>query len=337
MATVPAVWFLAIKTNTGTDRFTSNLVQELNKQGVRAEISWLPHHAEYLPYIVSNIHPPEWATVAHINTWLPRKFYPKNIPVVSTLHHCVQDPRFAQYKSILQKIYHHLWITPIERYCVQHTDCLTTVSSYTAQCAAKIFDVKNITIIPNGVDTEKFSPAINTKKNTEADPFKLLFIGTSSTRKGFDLLPKIMQQLGDKFQLYYNAAADKFQPLPSNMIRLQQALTVQDIANLYHDMDALIFPSRLEGFGLVVAEAMASGLPVIVANSSALPELVEHEHTGLICDLDNIDMFIEQIRKLETNNSLRQKLSRGARQTIEQKFNIQQMTQKYINIYKSLI
>jgi glycosyltransferase involved in cell wall biosynthesis len=49
-------------------------------------------------------------------------------------------------------------------------------------------------------------------------------------------------------------------------------------------MDALIFLSRLEGFGLVVAEAMASGLPVVIADSSSLTELVEHGNTGFLCE-----------------------------------------------------
>lgn len=44
-----AVWFLAIRTGTGTDVFTERLVEGLRKRGIRAEITWLPLRAEYLP------------------------------------------------------------------------------------------------------------------------------------------------------------------------------------------------------------------------------------------------------------------------------------------------
>ena len=45
----PAIWFPAIRTHTGTDVFTERLVEGLNKQGIKAEITWLPLRAEYLP------------------------------------------------------------------------------------------------------------------------------------------------------------------------------------------------------------------------------------------------------------------------------------------------
>ena len=65
----PAIWFPTVRTGTGTDVFTERLVEGLNQRGIRAEISWLPLRAEYAPWTVAVPKPPEWATVAHVNTW----------------------------------------------------------------------------------------------------------------------------------------------------------------------------------------------------------------------------------------------------------------------------
>lgn len=333
----PAIWFPAIRTGSGTDIFTEQLVHGLNKHGIRAEITWLPHHAEYLPWLVPIPQKPEWANIAHINTWLHNRFYPKNIPIVATLHHCVQDPSFLLYKSFFQKIYHRFWITPIERHCLNVANLITTDSQYTAQCAKDIFGIDHAHVIYIGIDSETFHPDEPIKSNNKNEPFRLIFVGTNSVRKGFDLFPQIMRQLGDGFQLFYTSNAEKYEPLPKNMIQLPHQKTAQDLANTYRTMDALVFPSRLEGFGLVVAEAMACGLPVVITESSSLTELVEHGNTGFLCEKDNIDHFVQTIRNLKESPELSMEVGKRARNSAIKKFSIDEMVNQNINLYAGLL
>ena len=89
---IPAIWFPAVRTGTGTDVFTERLVAGLIARGIRAEITWLPLRAEYAPWSVAIPQPPAWATVCHINTWLHPRFIPARLPVVATLHHAIHDP-----------------------------------------------------------------------------------------------------------------------------------------------------------------------------------------------------------------------------------------------------
>jgi len=333
----PAIWFPTVRTNTGTDRFTEQLVAALNQRGVHAEITWLPHHAEYLPWLVPVPVKPDWANIVHVNTWLHPRFLPRDSMIVATLHHCVQDRSFYPYKTFAQKIYHKFWITPIEKYCLRVTNVTTTVSHYTAECAKDIFGIDQPYVIYNGIDIDIFHPNTHRDSISLSQPFKLLFVGSNSVRKGFDLLPKIMQELGDAFQLFYTSNADQYQPLPKNMIQLPPQKTAQDLADTYRTMDALIFPSRLEGFGLVVAEAMACGLPVVITDGSALSELVDHGRTGLLCQQNNVDAFVEAVRQLAGDNVFKQNLATVARQHVEQYFKVDQMVEQYIQVYCHLL
>lgn len=330
------IWFPTVRTNTGTDVFTRQLVQGLNESGIRAEITWLPLRAEYLPWTVEIPRPPEWATILHTNTWLHSRFLPKNLPLVTTLHHCVQDKNFEPYKTKLQKIYHNCWITPIERKNIMNANVVTTVSHYTATCAEQIFALSKIDVIYNSVNLDIFKPKKYRQFNY-TNKFKLLFVGTTSRRKGFDLVVKIMQQLGGEYELYFTSQSKSHSNLPSNMKPLPYIKTSDELADIYNEMDALLFPSRLEGFGLVVAEAMACGLPPIVAHSSALPELVDHYETGIICSKDDEKSFIDAIQYLKKNPLLVERISANAITKAKQMFNIDDMINAYIRIYKNLV
>ncbi len=333
----PAIWFPTVRTNTGSDHFTKQLVAALNQQGFQAEITWLPHHAEYLPWLVPVPQKPEWANIVHVNTWLHSRFLPRDLKIVATLHHCVQDRAFFPYKTFAQKVYHRFWITPIEEHCLNVADKITTVSQYTALCAKEIFDIDDVQVIYNGIDHNTFHPDISTKLANRDQPFKLIFVGSNSVRKGFDLLPKIMRQLGDDFLLFYTSNAEAYQPLPQNMIQLPPQKTAQDLANTYRTMDALIFPSRLEGFGLVVAEAMACGLPVVITDGSALTELVGHGETGFLCAKDDVDAFADTVHYIASNNQLRDKVKTTAREHIVKNFSVNKMVDGYIKVYQSVL
>lgn len=331
----PAIWFPTVKTNTGTDKFTEQLVSALNQKGFQAEISWLPHHAEYLPWIVKKINPPDWANIVHVNSWLHPKFYPSQLPIVASVHLCVQDPKYLPYKTVAQKYYHQYWVTPIEKRCFAQADRITTVSQYTAVCVESFFNIQSVQPIYNGIDTNIFCdhPRIRREKD---EPFRLLFVGTNSIRKGFNLLPTIMTELGDDFELLYTKSESSNFIVPKNMKPVPYQ-SPSDLARLYRSVDALIFPSRLEGFGLVVAEAMACGLPVVISDCSSLTELVEHDVTGFLCEQDNIDEFVQTIQYLKQNPKECVEVGKRAQDIARTRFNIDDMVDKYIEIYTSVV
>ena len=151
----PRIWFPAIKANTGADIFTQQLVQGLNRLGYASEISWLPLHAEYFPWAVSAPSVPSWVDVVHVNSWLPKKFIPKDLPVVSTIHHSIYDPYAKACKGFVRNIYHERWIKEIES---QNVNCATevvAVSNHAARVVGSVVGRQDIQVIYNGVCTPK--------------------------------------------------------------------------------------------------------------------------------------------------------------------------------------
>lgn len=330
----PAIWFPTVRTGTGTDIFTERLVEGLIVRGIRAEITWLPLRAEYLPWTVTIPHPPNWATIVHVNTWLHSRFLPKNLPVVATLHHSIHDPNLRQYKGWLRAMYHQYWIAPNERRVMQNAHQVTAVSQFVADMAKQTLCDVPIQVIYNGIDTDKFKPDPNVKKPHQ--PFRLLYVGAWRKLKGVDLLAPIMRELGDGFFLHYTGgeAAEKDKAtLPPNMVNIGR-LTSDEVIIAMQNADAFLFPSRSEGFGLVVTEAMACGLPVIALKGTAVDEVVEHGVTGYLCPSLHTQDWFQFINKMKKILIQQQKSSR-ARACIL--FNYNTMLENYSKCYTDLV
>lgn len=331
----PAIWFPTVKTNTGTDNFTEQLVSALNQNGFQAEITWLPHHAEYLPWFVPVPEKPGWANLAHVNTWLHPRFIPSDLPVIATLHHASHDPELQIYKGWLRSQYHSRWIKPIEKRVIQRANHVVAVSHFAAHITQQHILNKPIDVIYNGINTKLFCSSVEKQPH---HPFRLLYVGAWRKLKGVDLLAPIMQELGNDYILYYTGDTkleNDQDNTPDNMINIGR-LNQQQVIQAMQTANAFLFPSRSEGFGLVVVEAMSCGLPVIVSDSSALTELVEHNVTGFLCEKDNVDDFVQTIKHLKEHPELCVDVGRKARDIALTRFNIDDMVDKYIDIYTRL-
>lgn len=337
-ASQPAVWFPTIKANTGVDSFTIRLVNELHRLGFQAEITWLPHHTEFLPWLLPHIKPPEWANIIHINSWLHPRFYqPFHLPVVTTCHGCVHDQALTPYKSFTQRMYHYFWISRMEHQAFNFSSKVTTVSEYTASLTRNFFGNMDIQTIPNWLADDAFS--IHPKK-IPIKPFRLLYLGRLSKRKGADLLPNIMEDLGDEFELRYTEHTEDKKILNTsqkNMKSLGWTSNSAQVKAWLDDADALIFPSRMEGMPLAVLEAMARGLPIICSNSSSLPEIVQHGVNGLICPVDDVKAFVQAARYLQQNSDHWYQMSSNAISYVKNNHHISESMRQYVELYKKLI
>lgn len=328
------IWFPTVRTGTGTDVFTERLVEGLVARGIRAEITWLPLRAEYLPWTVTVPEPPNWATVVHVNTWLHSRFLPKNLSVIATLHHSIHDPNLRPYKGWLRAMYHQYWIAPNERRVMQQAQQITAVSQFVADMAKQTLCDIPIQVIYNGIDTDLFCPDNRVRQKDE--PFRFLYVGSWMRRKGVDLLSPIMRELGEGFDLYYTGGAaakkDKLN-MPQNMYDLGRLNQKQVISEM-QKADAFLFLSRSEGLPLVVIEALACGLPIIALQGTAMDEIIDHKINGYL--VKDINDAVSTINKIYENAPQLTQLCTMAREKVNNNFSEKSMLHSYINLYDTL-
>lgn len=323
------VWFPAVRAGTGADVFTENLVSELVKRGIRAEVAWLPPRAEYAPWSVSVPPPPAWATVAHVNTWLHPRFLPKTLPVVATIHHSVHNPDLKPYKGLLRALYHRYWIAPSERRVMRRSKCVVAVSRFVAEIAKKeLLDVP-MELIYNGVDTNRYRPGLRLR--AQGKPFRLLYVGAWRGMKGIDLLQPIMRTLNNGFELRYTG----LEPgrVQGNMRDIGYLDGSDKVVKAMQEADAFLFPSRSEGFGLVAAEAMACGLPVIATNLPSIAEIVENGVTGVLCPMDDVAAFVKAAHTLREGRMLWECMSKTGREHVVNALSQSAVVCNYLKVY----
>ena len=144
-----------------------------------------------------------------------------------------------------------------------------------------------------------------------------------------------MSALGEGFELWFTAdanGADKKVVMPTNCKNIGR-LNQLEMAEAYRSVDALLFPTRIEGLPLVAIEAMSHGLPVISTKGSSLPEVVNDGIDGYLCPQDNVASFKEAAERLAQDKMLWLKMSKAAQERVRQVFSLERMVSEYINIY----
>ncbi|HZH62418.1 MAG TPA: glycosyltransferase, partial [Metabacillus sp.] len=102
-----------------------------------------------------------------------------------------------------------------------------------------------------------------------------------------------------------------------------------ELAKIYSCSDLFVFPSPTETFGNVVLEALASGTPVIGANSGGVKNIIKPLETGYLCEPKNTNQFNEAIIHLLEDYSLRNKMGKAAREYA--------LTQTWNHIFEGLL
>ena len=102
----------------------------------------------------------------------------------------------------------------------------------------------------------------------------------------------------------------------------------------YHDNDVFIFASQTETEGMIVPEAMSSGLPVLAVKDKVFEQFIESGKSGFLVEKD-MDVFNDQLDKLFKDEDLRSTIGKNARQKIEQ-FSLDEIAKKFEKLYKQL-
>lgn len=331
------IWFPVITGRSGTDTWTRRLADALQRRGIATEVTWFSTHHQFAPFLLRKIPPPRETTLIHANSWNGFAFKRAGIPLIVTEHLNVLDPLYRPYKNLAQHIYHETLVRRFVMASFREASTITVVSHFTASGLVRNFGIRSAQVIYNWIDTDAFLPR-DYKPGAENRPFRLLFMGNLSRRKGADMLVPIMKDLGPGFELRFTSGLKRLNTKHSaqNMVPLGRLTEDSELVEVYNSCDALLFPSRFEGLPQVALEAMACGKPVIASRTASLPEVVEDGVTGILCPPDDVQVFANACRKLANNPDIVQMYGQAARRRVEDLFSEERIIPQCTALYEKL-
>ncbi len=175
-------------------------------------------------------------------------------------------------------------------------DLVLGPSTFVGQTIRESHD-KLFALAPYGVDSEFWHPG---SKDEENRPLRFIYAGQASLRKGIPLLITAWEQAGLKdAELLlvgsWQLADEKRVNLPRG-VRHLRACSPTELREQYQQADCFAFPSYFEGFGLVLLEAMACGLPVMSSERTAAPDFLT-KNSGWIVPAGNAEAWVEGLRE----------------------------------------
>ncbi len=267
---------------------------------------------------------------------IARRRYHLDVPIVSHHHHL--DPS---------------WLYPvIERRVIEGSERVITVSEFSRRQLVQTLGVSpdRIEVVPNGIDA-RFAPGagddVRLRHGLGGGPVAL-FLGGLKPRKNLALLLDAWREVA-------RARADArllvagVGPLESSLRRRAVALGLggrvvfagriaeAEKVGYYNAADLFVSPSSLEGFGFTVGEAMSCGLPVVVSDRGALPELVVHGEGGFVCRHGDAGELARRLLLLLGDALLRRRFGRFNRERVDRHFRWERASRRVWDIYEEVL
>jgi glycosyltransferase involved in cell wall biosynthesis len=202
---------------------------------------------------------------------------------------------------------------------------------------SKALSEKDIAVIPNPIDCNVFKP--NSSSQTRQSDF---VIGCSAanlmeTRKGISLLVKWTENYVSNFPWRkLTILAIGSGQLKSEIIDIRLTGFVSDkkyLSDLYNEMDIFVSLATSENLPLNVAEAVASGLPVICSDSGGISELIDHGESGFVASSE--EEFRSYLSAFFSNPELIKEMGASARSKALSEFDTPMVVKKYLDLYSS--
>ncbi len=209
---------------------------------------------------------------------------------------------------------------------------------------------EHVKIVRCGVDTSFFRGTDQARQKTEKTALRIVCTGTLYEVKGQKYLIEACQLLRERnvpVQCQFVGDGPMLEQLQRQVaaadldkqVQFLGQQTRQEIAKLLQFADVLVAPSvptaegRREGIPVVLMEAMASGLPVVASNISGIPELVEHEHTGLLVPPRDPSALADALARLSRDNEERIALGRAGRKRVLDQFDLDKNSRRLLNLF----
>ena len=242
------------------------------------------------------------------------------------------DPRFT---NICEKFFFLWWKNRV----VSSLTKLDKLVVLTPDAASEWSEVKNIMMIPDPLPIKVESCSTRSSK-------RVITIGRYSYEKGYDLLLKVWSIVEKKlsdWQLDIFAMGD-----PTPYVKMMDDLSIDkkrchlnssvvDVEDEYMKSSILVQPSRTEGFGLVIVEAMSCGLPVVSFDCENGPRsIITNGEDGFLIPPFDVEMFANSLMRLMSDDDLRESMGEKGKQN-SQRYDIDIVGQQWKQLFDELM
>jgi len=219
-------------------------------------------------------------------------------------------------------------------------DCIHTVSDSTKNDIQKIGTKKPIIVIPNCIQEEK-------QITREPKSSQFLYLGRLVFYKNVEVIlkafKKVIKEFPDSKLVIAGDGPHKksLQTLTKDLeindnISFEGYVTPQQKKNLLAESNALLFPSTVEGFGLVILESFQQNRPVLVSNLPPMSDIVENEKTGFLIDPHDENLWANSIIKLIKNPKESEIMGINGKEVLKVKYSQEKFYENLVKMYKNV-
>ncbi len=226
-------------------------------------------------------------------------------------------------------------VQPVLKWIFKNTDQIIAVSSYMKSLLIELgVEAEKIRVIFNGVETHM---------QAKGDERRVVFIGALVWQKGVDILIEAFKEIKKKFndiELVIVGDGAERQGLEALVERLGIGNVefrgyVEDLDPVFTARSVFVLPSRQEGFGIALLEAMARGVPVVGSKTGGILEIIRDGKNGFLFTAGNPTSLADAVIKILEKQDVRARLIKGGLETIKT-FTWTQMAEETEDVYKEI-
>jgi glycosyltransferase involved in cell wall biosynthesis len=205
---------------------------------------------------------------------------------------------------------------------------------------ARGFAPESLGMIPYGVDTDAFSPALDrVDQSSPQRPFRVLYVGQVALGKGIPYLLQAWRQLAwrDAELWLVGNVSPEMRSACGSLLELPGVRTMGFVphpAEVYRAADLFCLPTLSEGSALVTYEALACGLAVVTTAEAG--SLATHEREALLCPTRDVGSLAAALQRLRDDPALRRRLGEAGRRLMEH-HSWQRYGEKLVALYRRLL
>ncbi|QQS27699.1 MAG: glycosyltransferase family 4 protein [Sphingobacteriales bacterium] len=235
------------------------------------------------------------------------------------------------------------------RFYIAGTDKIVVISPQLKQTfVQKGFPAHHLKVIMNGIPEERF---LQTRpENTDALRLKFrirpndVVIGCVSRRKKQEQLIEALPMLkNEQIKVMFvgiepgslDAVVKKFSV--KNPVLYAGVVPNEEVMDYYPLFNLSVLPSTMDGFGLVLVEAMGMGIPVVATRAQGIIDVLNNEQNGLWFEDGDIQTLAAQINRILTDNQLREKLIENGKNAAKNDFSLRHTVMEYLRLFEDLV